>query len=225
MLRSSRGKLVRLREARTRGYPIRTDERPHEDHAASVVRIEKRGLGLSVVYNILRGIGGHVRVESEPGRGSTFQVFLPRIAATPPPRVSELRPSRLSAGTETILVAEDQPELRWMICQYLQALGYAVLEAKDGDEALALAGQYKGPIDVLLTDIVMPNVRGPEVAQRLAASRPEIQVIFMSGYTEGAFDLAPTEQLAAGNVLLQKPFELKFLHEKIREVLRSRSRS
>jgi two-component system cell cycle sensor histidine kinase/response regulator CckA len=181
-------------------------------------------LGLSVVYNIVRGTGGHVRVNSEPGRGSTFQVFLPRIAATPQPRVAEVRPSRSRTGTETILVAEDQPELRWMICQYLQGLGYAVLEATDGDDALALAGQYKGPIDVLLTDIVMPNLRGPEMAQRLAASRPEIQVIFMSGYTEGAFDLAPTEKLATANVLLQKPFELKFLHEKIREVLQTRTR-
>jgi two-component system, cell cycle sensor histidine kinase and response regulator CckA len=185
---------------------------------------EGTGLGLSVVYNIVRGIGGHVRVNSEPGRGSTFQVFLPRVAATPQPRVAEVRPSRSHTGTETILVAEDQPELRWMICQYLQGLGYAVLEATDGDDALSLASQYKGPIDVLLTDIVMPNLRGPEMAQRLAASRPEIQVIFMSGYTEGAFDLALNEKLATGNVLLQKPFELKFLHEKIREVLQTRTR-
>jgi two-component system cell cycle sensor histidine kinase/response regulator CckA len=111
-----------------------------------------------------------------------------------------------------------------MICQYLQALGYAVLEAKDGDDALALADQYEGAIDILLTDIVMPNLRGPELAQRLAPSRHEIQVIFMSGYTEGAFDLPPAEQLAAGHILLQKPFELKFLHEKIREILQARTR-
>jgi CheY-like chemotaxis protein len=185
---------------------------------------EGTGLGLSVVYNIVRGIGGHVRVTSELGHGSTFEVFLPRIAATAQPRAVPTRAPGSRTGTGTILVAEDQPELRWMICQYLQALGYAVLEATDGDDALALASQYKGPIDVLLTDIVMPNLRGPEMAQRLAASRPEVQVIFMSGYTEGAFDLAPSDKLAAGHVLLQKPFELKFLHEKIREILQARSR-
>jgi len=186
---------------------------------------EGTGLGLSVVYNIVRGIVGYVRVNSEPGHGSTFQVFLPRVLAAPKPRATGSRSSISHTGSETVLVAEDQPELRWMICQYLQALGYAVLEAKDGDDALALASQYKGPIDVLLSDIVMPNLRGPELAERLAASRPGIQVIFMSGYTEGALDLAPREELATGNVLLQKPFELKFLHKKIREVLQTRTRS
>src|SRR5690242_2625923 len=124
-----------------------TRSRVFEPFFTTKSKEEGTGLGLSVVYNIVRGIGGHVRVNSEPGRGSTFQVFLPRVAATAQPRVAEVRPSRSRTGTETILVAEDQPELRWMICQYLQALGYTVLEASDGDDALALAGQYKGPID------------------------------------------------------------------------------
>ena len=206
------------------GMDADTQSRIFEPFFTTKSKEEGTGLGLSVVYNIVRGNAGHVRVNSEPGRGSTFQVFLPRIAATPLPRVAGTRSSGSRIGTETILVAEDQPELRWMICQYLQALGYPVLEAKDGDDALALAGQYKGPIDVLLTDIVMPNLRGPELARRLAASRPEIQVIFMSGYTEGVFDLAPTDKLAPSNILLQKPFELKFLHEKIREILQARTR-
>jgi two-component system cell cycle sensor histidine kinase/response regulator CckA len=205
------------------GMDAETRSRIFEPFFTTKSKEKGTGLGLSVVYNIVRGCGGSVQVNSEPGRGSTFQVFLPRIAATPKPRDAETPASDSRTGTETILVAEDQPDLRWMICQYLQALGYAVLEAKDGDDALALAEQYKGPIDVLLTDIIMPKVRGPEVAQRLAASRPEIQVIFMSGYTEGAFDLDPSEQLAAGNVLLQKPFELKFLHEKVREILQART--
>jgi len=125
---------------------------------------------------------------------------------------------------ETILVAEDQPDLRRMICQFLQELGYSVLEAKDGGDAVALAEQYKGTIDVLLTDIVMPHVRGSEVARRLVASRPGMKVIFMSGYTEGEFGAAPGETYGPGTTLLQKPFELDSLAGKLREVLEARSR-
>jgi CheY-like chemotaxis protein len=127
-------------------------------------------------------------------------------------------------GRETILVAEDQPDLRWMICQFLQELGYSVLEAKDGGDAVALAEQYKGTIDVLLTDVVMPHIRGSEVARRLAATRPEMKVIFMSGYTEGEFSTVPNENLEPGTTLLQKPFELDSLALKIREALQARSR-
>ena len=126
---------------------------------------------------------------------------------------------------ETILVAEDQPDLRWMVCQFLQQLGYSVLEAKDGGDAVALAEQYKGTIDVLLTDVVMPRVRGSEVARRLLASRPAMKVIFMSGYTEGGFGLASDEIQEPGTTLLQKPFQLDALALKIREVLGARSRS
>ena len=124
------------------------------------------GLGLSVVYNIVRGSGGHVRVNNEPGRGSSFYVYFPRVVsvtAEPPAYVSGS--SARTGRTETILVAEDQPDLRWMICRYLQELGYSVLEAKDGTDAVALAEQYKGTIDLFLTDIVMPGMRGPEVAE------------------------------------------------------------
>jgi hypothetical protein len=125
---------------------------------------------------------------------------------------------------ETILVAEDQPDLRWMICQFLQQLGYAVLEAKDGGDAVALAQQYKGTIDVLLTDIVMPHLRGSEVARQLSASRPDMKVIFMSGYTEGEFGTPPGETHEPEAILLQKPFELDSLAMKIREVLEARTR-
>jgi CheY-like chemotaxis protein len=111
-----------------------------------------------------------------------------------------------------------------MICQFLQELGYSVLEAKDGGDAVALAEQYKGTIDVLLTDIVMPHVRGSEVARQLSASRPNIKVIFMSGYTEGEFDAVSGENRGPGTPLLQKPFELNSLAVTIREVLEARSR-
>jgi CheY-like chemotaxis protein len=207
------------------GMDIDTQSRIFEPFFTTKRKDEGTGLGLSVVYNIVRSSGGHVRVLSEPGRGTTLRVYFPRAAvvALPQPVESPLKTAR--GGGETILVAEDQPDLRWMICQFLQQLGYSVLEAKDGGDAVALAEQYKGTIDVLLTDVVMPHLRGSEVARRLSASRPDMRVIFMSGYTEGEFGAAPTEEDGGpGTMLLQKPFELDSLALKIREVLEARSR-
>jgi two-component system, cell cycle sensor histidine kinase and response regulator CckA len=126
-------------------------------------------------------------------------------------------------GKETILVAEDQPDLRWMICQFLQQLGYSVLEAKDGADAVALAEHYTGRIDLLLTDVVMPHVRGSEVARKLLARRPDVEVIFMSGYTEGETGSISTNDDKPATIL-QKPFELTGLASKIREVFETRSR-
>jgi len=206
------------------GMDADTQSRIFEPFFSTKNKDEGTGLGLSVVYNIVRASGGHVRVNSEVGRGATLQVFFPRVAAPPKPQPVQPPVKTSRTGMETILVAEDQPDLRWMICQFLQELGYSVLEAKDGGDAVALAEQYKGTIDVLLTDIVMPHVRGSEVARRLVASRPGMKVIFMSGYTEGEFGAAPGETYGPGTTLLQKPFELDSLAGKLREVLEARSR-
>ena len=206
------------------GMDAETQSRIFEPFFTTKSRDEGTGLGLSVVYNIVRGSGGHVRVDSELGRGTTLRAFFPRVS-TPP--TEEAEPSRTtipSTGMETILVAEDQPELRWMICQFLQERGYSVLEAKDGRDAVELAEQYNSAIDVVLTDVVMPFLRGPEVARRISASRPQIKVIFMSGYTEG--EVIPERQIEWDGraVLLQKPFELDLLAVKIREVLEAGTR-
>ena len=206
------------------GMDAETQSRIFEPFFTTKSRDEGTGLGLSVVYNIVRGSGGHVRVDSELGRGTTLRAFFPRVA-TPP--AHEAEPSRTtipSTGMETILVAEDQPELRWMICQFLQERGYSVLEAKDGRDAVELAEQYNSVIDVVLTDVVMPFLRGPEVARRISASRPQIKVIFMSGYTEG--EVIPEGQIEWDGkaALLQKPFELDLLAVKIREVLEAETR-
>ncbi len=206
------------------GMDRETQSRIFEPFFTTKSKEEGTGLGLSVVYNIVRASGGHVRVNSEPGRGSTLQVFFPRVAAPPQPQTVEAPAKTSRAGKETILVAEDQPDLRWMICQFLQELGYSVLEAKDGGDAVALAEHYNNAIDVLLTDVVMPHIRGSEVARRLSRSRPDMKVIYMSGYTEGEFGAVPGENLGPGNTLLQKPFELDSLALKIREVLEARSR-
>ena len=207
------------------GMDIDTQSRIFEPFFTTKRKDEGTGLGLSVVYNIVRSSGGHVRVNSEPGRGTTLRVYFPRVTVAPLPHPVEAHARTARGGGETILVAEDQPDLRWMICQFLQQLGYSVLEAKDGADAVALADQYKGAIDVLLTDVVMPHLRGSEVARRLSASRPDMRVIFMSGYTEGEFGPAPGEEGGPGTTLLQKPFELDSLALKIREVLEARSRS
>jgi two-component system, cell cycle sensor histidine kinase and response regulator CckA len=207
------------------GMDAETQSRIFEPFFTTKSKEEGTGLGLSVVYNIVRGSGGHVRVTSEPGRGSMLEVFFPRVSAPPAPHLVEGRTETSRAGMETILVAEDQPDLRWMICQFLQGLGYSVLEGKDGRDAVELAEQYVGTIDVLVTDVVMPHLRGPEVARRLSKARPDMKVIFMSGYTEG--ELGTTASGAKPEpeaTLLQKPFELNALALKIREVLETRTR-
>ncbi|MGA3212249.1 MAG: response regulator, partial [Terriglobales bacterium] len=175
---------------------------------------------LSVVYNVVAGSGGHVSVQSTPAQGTAFRVCFPQVAPLPPPAPVEPVVSGPRSGTETILVAEDQPELLLMVCFYLQKLGYNVLQASDGAKAVELAAQYSGVIDLLLTDVVMPGLRGPEVAHRLTASRPGMRVIYMSGYTEGAFGAGSDEEhqrLKA--TLLQKPFKLDDLAASVREVL------
>ena len=205
------------------GMDADTQSRIFEPFFTTKNKEEGTGLGLSVVYNIVRASGGHVRVSSELAQGTTFQIFFPRVTTPAKPQLVEPFVKATRTGMETILVAEDQPDLRWMICQFLQKLGYSVLEAKDGGDALALAEQYKGTIDVLLTDIVMPHVRGSEVARRLSASRPDTKVIFMSGYTEGEFGAASGETRSPGTMLLQKPFQLNALALTIREILEARS--
>ena len=219
------GKYVRLTVSDT-GVGMNPETQSHifEPFFTTKSKEEGTGLGLSVVYNIVHDGGGHLWVNSEPGRGSSFHIYFPRVDSVPEGRPARTLADASRTGTETILVAEDQPDLRWMICQYLQELGYSVLETKDGTDAAALAEQYKGTIDVLLTDVVMPGMRGPEVAKRLASTRPGMKVIYMSGYTEGGFESDAEESLGESASLLQKPFRLDHLASKIREVLGAASR-
>jgi two-component system, cell cycle sensor histidine kinase and response regulator CckA len=175
------------------------------------------GLGLSTVFGIVRQSGGTVWVYSEPGHGTTFKIYLPRTQDDRRPSVPAPAPDPSPRGTETILLTEDDTALRVLARVALVRLGYQVLEAADADEALLLAARYSGPIHLLLTDVVMPKVSGRELAERLAAVRPDTRVLFMSGYTDDT--VVRHGVLAAGIAFLQKPITPQSLARKVREVL------
>jgi PAS domain S-box-containing protein len=174
------------------------------------------GLGLSTVYGIVKQSGGYVWVYSEVGRGSTFKIYLPRISKTEVPEV-EKRSTKLSGGKETILLVEDEANLRRLVRGFLQRQGYRVIEAEDGQGALEAASEHVGPIHLLLTDVVMPDMNGRELARKLSVLHPRTRVVYMSGYTENA--IHHNGALEAGVVFLQKPFTEEALTQKVREVL------
>jgi CheY-like chemotaxis protein len=176
------------------------------------------GLGLSVVYGIVKTLKGNVWVYSEPGRGTTFKVYLPRaVDAALPESAETVVSGHLPSGSETILLVEDQDAVRELAREILMSCGYTVLEAPHGPRAIVLSDQYPGTIDLLVTDTVMPEMDGVELAKRLRASRPEMKRLFMSGYTENSVvhQVASTQ----GRCFLQKPFTLEGLARKVRTVL------
>jgi two-component system cell cycle sensor histidine kinase/response regulator CckA len=176
------------------------------------------GLGLATVYGIVKQCGGDVQVYSEEGVGTTFKVYLPRIEqhAVAHPAVPQME-RRMPAGSETILLVEDDPEVRTLVRRTLHNLGYTLLEAGDGQTALHLAADFSGTIHLLLTDSVMPGMSGQILAEQVAPARPGLRVLFMSGYTEnmilhhGALDM--------GISFLQKPFSVMDLARKVRAAL------
>jgi CheY-like chemotaxis protein len=179
------------------------------------------GLGLATVYGIVKQSGGYIWVYTEPGIGTTFKIYLPRIdeeeslsgicsdsASTSSPR-----------GSEVVLLVEDEKGVRELTREYLEMSGYTVLEADDGSSALGIAREYKGPIHVLITDVVMPGLSGRELSEQVANLRPEIKVLYMSGYTDqSAFRNGILDK---GAELLQKPFGMSTLASKLREILMS----
>ncbi len=181
------------------------------------------GLGLSMVYGIIKQSGGYIWAQSDVGKGTTFQIYLPRATEVGEPAAMQaaITATAPRPNVETILVVEDEENLRHLARQYLQAQGYTVLEAPNGATAIQVCTEYSGPIHLLLTDVIMPGMNGRELAQSILTLRPDTKVVYMSGYTENV--IGHNGMLEAGVNLLQKPFSLPALKAKVREVLDTES--
>jgi two-component system cell cycle sensor histidine kinase/response regulator CckA len=181
------------------------------------------GLGLATAYGIVKQNGGFVWVYSEPGLGTTFKVYLPQVR----PLSSEIvitKPAESSPrGCETLLLVEDEASVRQAARQFLTRIGYNLLEAIDGEDALRASREYAGPIQLMITDVVMPRLGGPRLAERLADERPDMKVLFVSGYAENT--ILQHGKIDVRTRFLQKPFSLKTLARKVREVLEANEAS
>jgi PAS domain S-box-containing protein len=199
------------------GMPRETQARIFEPFFTTKEVGKGTGLGLSMVYGTLKQSGGFIFVDSEVGHGTTFRLFFP-AAAAPEPAAAHVSAVRMGErhGHETLLIAEDEPSVRNLVASALRHDGYRLLLTGSAEEALTVAGAHGGPIDLLLTDAMMPGKSGMELASLLTAQRPGIPVIIMSGYTEETLDVPGTKEPIA---LLQKPFSPRELRRRIREVL------
>jgi len=179
---------------------------------------QRSGLGLATCYGIVHQSGGHLRVESEEGKGTTVQIYLPRVPAPPPPAYKKPGDKKARGGTETILVLEDDISVRHISVRMLRGLGYEVIEAATGNDARRLLAENGGRrVDLLLTDLVMPQTSGRRFADALRAGHPNIKVLFISGYLEESLPAA--ERSAPGMFFLPKPFDSEQLAAKVREAL------
>lgn len=199
------------------GMDSETQARIFEPFFTSKPKGKGTGLGLSMVYGIVNQSGGSISVQSELGKGSTFQVYLPQVEHGDGLIEPYNSLPQSTYGTETILLVEDEDRVRAITSQTLQANGYTVLEAANGDEALRISARHKGAIHLLLTDVVMPQLSGREVAEHLASSRPEMNVLYISGYTADA--IIRHGVFEARIAFLQKPFQPYALLDKVRQVL------
>src|SRR6266567_3938840 len=179
------------------------------------------GLGLSTAYGIVKQSGGSIAVESKVGEGTAFRVYLPIVEQFVSPRKHAEQFSPMAAGSETVLLAEAQPSIRGVLRESLESKGYTVLEAQNGVQALEIAERHPGAIDVLVTDVIMPQLRGLDLAKRVTEIHPDVCIIFMSGYSEDA--LLENRLLSQKKmILIQKPFDPDDLTQKIRQSLSHR---
>jgi PAS domain S-box-containing protein len=178
------------------------------------------GLGLATVYGIVKQHGGNITVYSEPGFGATFKIYLPQMAGVLEPLAADAPEEAAPRGTETILLVEDEESVRSLIRDLLTADGYTLIEARDADEAILASEGHSDPIQMLITDVVLPGKNGLELAQRIQAERPDIKVLYTSGYTDNA--IIHNGILRKELAFLRKPFAAKALRSKVRQVLDTR---
>jgi PAS domain S-box-containing protein len=198
------------------GMDKETQSRIFEPFFTTKEKGKGTGLGLSTVYGIVKQSGGYVMVHSEEGRGTSFQIYLPRVEGTTEKHVVPAAATAVG-GTETILLVEDEESVRQLVRDTLEAKGYRVIEGGDGEAGLAAATNHEGKIDLVITDVVMPGLGGRELVERLLKTRPGTKVLYLSGYTEDAILSEGT--IENGTAFLQKPFTLQNLSRKVREVL------
>ena len=206
---------LRVRDTGT-GMDAETRQRVFEPFFTTKPQGKGTGLGLATIYGIVQQSHGHIEIESAVGRGSAFTVFLPRAAGTAEPRPLAI-PVQTTSGSETILVVEDEAPVRHLIRDVLRTHGYQVLQAENGHDALTIASSHPGPIDLVMSDVVMPGISGLEVADRVAQLRPRVRVILISGYADDA--IAAYGVMDPSITLINKPFQLHELTQRVREVL------
>jgi signal transduction histidine kinase/ActR/RegA family two-component response regulator len=214
----SPGRYVMLKVADTgAGMDATTQARVFEPFFTTKEKGRGTGLGLSMVYAIVTSHGGTITVDSEVGQGTVFLIYLPRHDAPAEAFTSGVYSHTAPRGTETVLLAEDEDGVRALTVRILERHGYTVLEAGNGNHALAVAAQHDGPIHLLLTDVVMPEMGGRQLAEAFTERRPETQVLYISGYTDG--EISRRGELDANTAFLQKPFTAPALLSKVRDVL------
>ena len=199
------------------GMDEETQNRAFEPFFTTKETGQGTGLGLSTIWGIVRQHGGHVRLQSDVGEGTTFALYFPQLGAPPPMVLQRPEQAQLPKGTETIMVVEDDRIVRKSICRMLQILGYHVLEARGGERGLELIEETEGKIDLLLTDVIMPEMNGKELADKITAKHPHVRVLFMSGYADDVLS-----QYGILNVKLHymhKPFAVADIARKLREML------
>jgi PAS domain S-box-containing protein len=198
------------------GMTPEVQERIFEPFFTTKEKGKGTGLGLSTVYGIVKQSGGNIWVDSAPGQGTTFKIYLPRVEELAEELTEKVRGEDLPRGQETVLVVEDDAEVRQLSMRILNRQGYRVWQAVNGVEALRICEQQKEPIDLMLTDVVMPQMGGKELAEKVLPLRPQMKVLFTSGYLD---DEIVHKILNSGNQFLKKPFSPALLARKVREVL------
>jgi two-component system, cell cycle sensor histidine kinase and response regulator CckA len=199
------------------GMDAATRERIFEPFFTTKEVGQGTGLGLATVYGVVKQSGGHLSVESEPGAGAEFRIYLPSVDEPLAQPERSFSPPQDAQESETILLVEDEEIVRRLIRDTLRSSGYTVLEAGNGEEAMRICRAQRDPVDIVVTDVVMPHMTGPELVDHLSASQPELKVLYVSGYADGRS--SQRTSLQPGTELLQKPFTPSMLAQKVREVL------